>query len=133
MTLLEEIQAKCLPELIASRDYVAIANAVSEGRTCATSTAIGKGTILSVLGLTDGSAFLDVIDNVPEYRHVKSIITAGQFDVSLSISIEGIQAMVPTVITQAQADTLIGLAKVPDPVSNADVEVVMKNPDGSNK
>jgi hypothetical protein len=32
MTLLEEIQAKCSPELIASKDYAEIARVVSEGR-----------------------------------------------------------------------------------------------------
>lgn len=50
MTLLDEITAKCSPELIASGNTVAIAAAVSAGRTKPVKTAIGAGTIMSVLG-----------------------------------------------------------------------------------
>ena len=51
MTLLDEITAKCSPALIASRDFDAIALAVSAGRTKANTREIGNGTILEVLGL----------------------------------------------------------------------------------
>ena len=121
------------PALVAARDYAAIAAALSVGRVKANPTAIGKGTIIGVLGMATGNAFLDVIDNVADYRHVKDIIQNAAFDVSLTVSKAGIDAMVPAVLTQAQADALKALGEVPDPVTAADVEVAMKNPDGSNK
>ena len=121
------------PELLASRDYQAIADALSVGRTKSQPTAIGKGTIIGVLGMTVGNAFLDVIDNVPDYRHIKDVILAGVFDVSLEASKFGIDAMVPAVITQEQADALKALGAVPDPVTAAQVEVAMKNDDGTDK
>ena len=117
MSLLAEITLKCTPELIASRDHQAIAEAVSVGRTRPQTTAIGKGTIIGVLGMTAGNAFLDVIDGHPDYRHVKDIIRAGVFDVSLHVSQYGIDAMVPAVLTQAEADALKALGRAPDPVS----------------
>lgn len=133
MTLLAEIQAKCTPELIASHDYQAIADVVNAGRFRAATTAIGKGTILGVLGLAAGNAFLDVIDTVPDLRHVKDVIKSSNFDVSLQVSQDGIDAMVPTVLTQMEADALKALGKTADPVSAADAELALKNPDGSCK
>lgn len=61
-TLLDEIQAKCPPELIADRQYRAIAALVSTGRTRAVETAVGNGTIIEVLGLETANNFLDAID-----------------------------------------------------------------------
>lgn len=121
------------PALLASRDYQAIADALSAGRTKSQPTAIGKGTIIGVLGMAVGNAFLDVIDNVPDYRHIKDVIRAGVFDVSLEASKFGIDAMVPGVLTQAEADALKALGAVPDPVTAAQVEVAMKNDDGTDK
>ena len=121
------------PALGASRDYTAIAAALSAGRTKPQATSIGKGTIIGVLGMAVGNAFLDVIDNVPDYRHIKDVIRAGVFDVSLEASKLGIDAMVPAVLTQAEADALKALGEVPDPVTAAQVEVAMKNDDGTDK
>ena len=67
MTLLAEIQAKCDAALLASRDFEAIAAAVSAGRTKPNSKEIGNGTILEVLGLTTGNALLDVINTAPDF------------------------------------------------------------------
>ena len=121
------------PALIASRDYQAIADVLSAGRTKPQTTAIGKGTIIGVLGMAVGNAFLDVIDNVPDYRHIKDVIRAGVFDVSLDASKFGIDAMVPGVLTQAEANALKALGAAPDPVTAAQVEVAMKNDDGTDK
>lgn len=128
MTLLQEIQTKCSPELIASRDHGAIAAAVSEGRTRATPTAIGKGTILGVLDLAAGNAFLDVIDTVPDFRHVKDVIKSSNFDVSLQVSQDGIDAMVPAVLTQVEADALKALGKAPNPITEFDVRCALYDP-----
>ena len=121
------------PALLAAGDYQAIADTVNSGRTKPQSTAIGKGTIIGVLGLAAGNAFLDVIDNVPDYRHVKDIIRDGAFDVSLPVSQYGIDAMVPAVLMQEEADALKALGTVPDPVTAAECEVAMKNDDGTDK
>ena len=132
MTLYAEIQSLS-PALVASKDYQALADALSAGRTKPQATAIGKGTIIGVLDMTVGNAFLDVIDNVPDYRHIKDVIRAGVFDVSLEASKFGIDAMVPAVLTQAEADALKALGTMPDPVTAAQVEVAMKNDDGTDK
>lgn len=131
MTLLAEIQAKCTPEIIASHDYQAIADVVNAGRFRAAPTAIGKGTILGVLGLSAGNAFLDVIDTVPDFRHVKDVIKSSNFDVSLQVSQDGIDAMVPAVLTQIEADALKALGKVPDPVSIHELTCAAQNDDGT--
>ena len=124
MSLYTQIQALD-PALVASGDYQAIADALNSGRTKPQSTAIGKGTIIGVLGMAAGNAFLDVIDNEPNYRHVKDIIRDGAFDVSLPVSQGGIDAMVPAVLTQEQADSLKALGTVPDTVTAAQVASVM--------
>lgn len=131
MTLLEEIQLKCTSELLASRDHQAIANAVNVGRTRTTATEIGKGTILETIGLTAGNAFLDVIDNLAELRHVKALWAEGRLLVSSPLVVSTIQSFVPTVLTQAQADALLILGVEPDPVSAAQVEVAMKDANGA--
>lgn len=111
MTLLEEIQQKCTPEEIAAGDFHLLATKVSAGRTIPKKTSLGEGTILEVLGITAGNAFLDVIDTVPDYRHVKKIVARGDFDMSTSVSQAGVQALVPSVLTQEQADALMNLGK----------------------
>lgn len=121
MTLLEEIQAACTPEEIASAEHGLIADKVSVGRTRAQRTNIGEGTILDVLGLTTGNSFLDVINSVPDFRHVKKIIGRGDFDMSTATSVAGVQALVPGVLTQPEADALIALGRVPAPVSVQEV------------
>ena len=125
MALLEEIQLKCDAALIASRDYQTIADAVNVGRVRANPTAIGKGTIIGVLGMAAGNAFLDVIDTAADYRHVKDIIKASLFDVSLPVSQYGIDAMVPAVLTQIEANALKALGQVPDPVSASRIATAM--------
>ena len=124
MSLYTQIQALD-PALVASGDYQAIADALNSGRTKPQSTAIGKGTIIGVLGMAAGNAFLDVIDNEPNYRHIKDIIKNESFDVSLPVSQGGIDAMVPAVLTQEQADALKALGTVPDTVTAAQVASVM--------
>ena len=111
MTLLEEIQQKCTPEEIAAGDFHLLATKVSAGRTIPKKTSLGEGTILEVLGITAGNAFLDVIDTVPDYRHVRKIVARGDFDMSTSVSQAGVQALVPSVLTQEQADALMNLGK----------------------
>lgn len=126
MTLLEEIQLKCSPELIASKEHGAIASIVSLGRTKSKHTKIGEGAILSTLGITTGNTFLDIINNEPSYRYVKKIVSRGDFDLGDPISQGGIQALVPAILTQMQADALLALATEPAPVSVQEVVLAME-------
>lgn len=126
MNLFEEIQAKC-PELIASKDYAGIVAAVNVNRTRSSGKEIGKGTILETIGLTAGNAFLDVIDTVNDFRHVKGLIAEGRLIVSSPLVMGTIQSFVPAILTQEEADALLTLAKVDDHVNVAQVAQAIEN------
>ena len=125
-TLLSEITAKCQPELIAAKEHGQIAALVSAGRTKPSGLQVGKGTILETIGLTAGNAFLDVIDTVPDFRHVKGLIAEGRLIISSPLVTSTIAAFVPSVLTQAQADALLALAVVPAPVSVQEIITAME-------
>ena len=118
MTLLEQIQKTFTPEQIAEGNFHTIVAGINVGYTVPKPTTIGAGAILDTLGLAAGNAFLDVIDNAPEYRHVKKIIDRGEFDMSKPLSQAGVQAMVGAgVLTQPQADALKALGTTPATVT----------------
>lgn len=131
MTLLEQIQTACTPDQIGSRNDVLITDLVNAWRTAngvtrKQPTAIGKGSIIAALGMDSGNAFLDVVYSQPAYRHIKDVITAGAFDVTLDVSAAGISAMVAqSVITQTEADALLALGQVDDPVAVDDVSLTL--------
>lgn len=116
MSLLTEITAKCDPALIASRDYDAIAAAVNVGRKKQSGREIGNGTILEVLGLTAGNALLDVVYNAPDFRYVKPLIEQGRLIIGSPLVQATVQSLVPSVLTQPQADLLCALGFEPDHV-----------------
>lgn len=116
MSLIAEIQAKCDPALIASRDFDAIAAAVNIGRTKPSHREIGNGTVLEVLGLSAGNALLDVINTAPDFRHVKPLVEQGRLIVSSPLVQATVQSLVPSVLTQQQADSLCALGFEPDHV-----------------
>ena len=121
MTLLTQIKALD-PVLVASRDTQAIADALSVGRTKPSTREIGNGTILETLGLTAGNALLDAINNAPDFRHVKPLVEQGRLIVGSPLVAVALAGMVAgKVITQADADKLLAIASVPDPVSEFDV------------
>lgn len=118
MTLLEEIQAKCGPALLASRDFDAIAAFVSAGRTKPSTREIGNGTILEVLGLETGNALLDVVNTAQDFRYVKPLVEQGRLTVGSALVQATVQSLVPMgVLTQPQADALCALGFDPDPVT----------------
>lgn len=125
-TLLDEIRAKCPPELIAAKEHGQIAALVSAGRTKPSGLQVGKGTILETIGLAAGNAFLDVIDNQPDFRHVKGLIAEGRLIISSPLVMGTIGSFVPAVLTQAQANALLALATVPAPVSVQEVQAAME-------
>lgn len=104
-----------------NRDDGAIAAALSVGRTKIVPTEIGKGRILATLGLTVGNSLLDVIDTAPDFRHVKQLVENGWLDIGSDLARASVDALVPTVLTQTEADVLKALAEVPDVVTPQDV------------
>lgn len=127
MGLLSEIEAKCSAEMIASRDYDAIAAAVNVGRVKPSTREIGNGTILEVLGLQAGNALLDVINTVPDFRHVRPLVEQGRLAIASPLVQATVQSMVPSVLTQAQADALCALGVDPDPVTARQVAEAIRN------
>lgn len=126
MMLIDEITAKCSPELIASKEHGEIARIVSIGRTKPSTREIGNGTILETIGLEHGNAFLDVIYSAPHFRHVKPLLEQGRLIVGSPMVTATVQGMVPAVIPQAAADLLLALTVEPAPVSVGEVIQAME-------
>lgn len=124
MVSLAYLKANVPAEILATKDPETIATA-APGIVVQKTTAFGKGHVLSVLGMDAGNTFLDVIDTDPAYRHVKDILARESFDMGLDVSKAGVQAMVPTIITQDQADLLIALGEDVVPVSEYDVRCAL--------
>lgn len=131
MTLLTEIQTKCDPTVLASRDFDAIAASVSVGRKKQNTREIGNGTILEVLGLAAGSALLDVINTVPDFRYVKPLVDQGRLMVGSPLVQVKIQSLVPSVLTQPQADDLCALGFDADPITVSQVTQALVSDDGT--
>lgn len=138
MTLLDEIKAKCSPELLASRDSDAIAAAVNIGRV-----RVGYASRES---FAMWAAKHDVRAKIEDHANnpaspLRSIALA-LLDVLRSPT-EGIDFSAPDnqvmlgawvasgEITQAQADELYALAGRPDPVTEFDVRRAIWADDGS--
>lgn len=132
MTLLTEIQTKCDPTVLASRDFDAIAASVSVGRKKQNTREIGNGTILEVLGLAAGNALLDVINTVPDFRYVKPLVEQGRLMVGSSLVQATVQSLVPMgVLTQPQADALCALGFDADPITVSQVTQALVSDDGT--
>lgn len=127
MSLLDEIQAKCPPELIAAKEHGQIAALVSAGRTRPSAREIGNGTILETIGLQYGNAMLDVIYNDANFRHVKPLLEQGRLIVGSPLVVQTINGMVAGgVIPSAAGDALLALTVEPAPVSVQEVIEVME-------
>lgn len=122
MTLLDEIQAACSPELIESREHGAIAAAVSVGRTRSSMTEIGNGSILETIGLSSGTALLDAIHATAAMKYVLPLLDQGRLKIGSALVQNTIDMFVAaTVITSEQGEALKALGKEPAPVSVAEV------------
>lgn len=124
MSLNTELQA-LPPELRATRDEVQIAAAFNVGRTRSNTREIGSGTILETIGMAAGNALLDVINTVPDFRHVKPLVEQGRLVVGSPLVQATVQSLVPTVLTQPQADILCALGKEPNPVDLTELRRAM--------
>ena len=125
MTLLAEIQAKCSPELLASRDFDAIAAAVSAGRVKLTQKLGGIGTVLETLGPADGAALLDALEaqaaSVPALKWAFILINRGELDFGSPAT----RAMIDTLELGPAGAALKAVAEVPDPVTAIRVATAM--------
>lgn len=131
MSLLDEIKAKCPPDVLATRNDAAIAAAVSKSRTKPSTKEIGNGTILETIGLQYGNAMLDVIYNDANFRHVKPLLEQGRLIVGSPLVVATIQGMAADgVIPAAARDALLALTVEPDPVSDLDVRRALWSDDG---
>lgn len=155
MSLLQEISDKCSPELIASRDDVAIAAAVSEGRT--RSDGITKFSSLGIserfpsIGGLPGPLAAELVFQKLEGFAAASIAgtdTAGRLlggaivrqmkhleGSGMAIGSPAVAAMLAQIVasgglTQEEMDGLVGIAAVPDPVSVSDVSDTLNDAQG---
>ena len=136
MTLLDEIKAKCPPELLASRDADAIAAAVNVGRTRIAPRLGGIGAVMETLGAVDGPLVLDALDSLkatlPAVRWGWVLLERGELDFGSTVTRQMIDGLVMGgVMTEAQGLTIKALADQPDPVTEFDVRQATWADDGS--
>lgn len=131
MSLIDEIQAKCPPELIAAKEHGQIAELVSQGRTRLNTTLIGFGTIIDALGLVDGPAALDTLDALrvssPAIKWAWTLLEQGRLDIALDSTRQQVVSLQAAgVLTAEQRDKLLALAIIPAPVSVTEVIEAMR-------
>lgn len=131
MNLLEEIKAKCSPELLASLEHGAIAAAVSDGRTSVVSRLGGIGAVLETLGVVDGPAVLDALDSLrssnPAVRWGWVLLERAELDFGSPVTRQLIDSLAASgVMTAEQAEKLKSLAVVPAPVGVQEVVAAME-------
>lgn len=135
MTLLDEIKAKCSPELLASRDSDAIAALVSVGRTSIVPSLGGIGAVMETLGAVDGPVVLDALDSLkatlPAVKWGWVLLERGELDFGSVVTRQLIDGLVMGgVMTEAQGLAIKSLAEQPDPVSEFDVRKAIWADDG---
>lgn len=125
MTLLAEIQSKCSPGLIASRDHQAIADAVNVGRTKIVPKLGGIGLIMETLGPTDGAALLDQLDALSATNSAVKwafvLINRGELDFGSAAT----RAMIDLLVQSPAKEALLSVAVVDDHVTAARVASAM--------
>ena len=119
--------------LVASGDYQAIADALNVGRSKIAPKLGGIGLVLETLGPVDGAALLDALEaqaaTVPALKWAFTLVNRGELDFGSAAT----RAMITTLIPSPAKEALLAVAEVPDVVTAAQVEVCMKNDDGSAK
>jgi hypothetical protein len=104
---------------------------VNVGRTRPSDTEIGNGTILEVLGLVLGNQVLDVVKATPDYKYVIPLLEQGRLKIGSTVAQSAVQAFVPAILTQAQADSVKSLGTTPNPISEFDVRCALYAADGT--
>ena len=127
MTLLEELQAKCSAQLLASRDHDAIAATVNVGRTKVQTTLGGIGTVLETLGPIDGAALLDSLEAMAATNSAVKwafvLINRGELDFGSAAT----RAMIDMLVPGAAGDALKAVAEKPDPLSASRIANILNN------
>ena len=117
-------------------DTVALAAALSRGRTKLAPRYVGIGTVLSVLGLGVGNAFLDFVQATPAFRHVWPLLVSAHLSVDDPLvgtslrSLVGVTLAPGIVFEAAHVEALLAIARVPDPVDEYSVRVALFADDG---
>jgi len=132
MTLRDEILSRpdCA-DALARRDCGELAALLSVGRTKVIDYSIGYGTVLEVLGAEAGSAFLDGLTAVAAssspVKWALKLLDRGELNIGAAATQSQLDALAAaSVMPQAVADALKGLAIVPDPYSIQDVILAME-------
>lgn len=116
-------------------DTVAVASALSEGRTRLKSTEIGVGMILATLA-PDGGTFLDDLNAVGQTDRnvywVMDLLRQGRFDIGMTAS-RAMMQQLAVVYPQLAAgfEQLLPLGEESDVVSEYDVRCAIFNADGT--
>jgi hypothetical protein len=125
MTLLEEIQALCTPEELASPNCHTIAAALNVGRVKSVSKVGGVGTIMDTLGAENGAALLDNLEvmaaTVPAVKWAFVMINAGTLDFGL----DSTRAMITALVPSPAKEALLAMSEVPDPVTWEQVQTAL--------
>ena len=135
MTLLDEIKAKCSPELLASRDYDLIAQTVSAGRKTVVKSLHGIGSIIEILGLEDGPSVLNSLEQLkPANQAVKwgwILLEKGELDFGSDTTRLMIDSLtVSSVLTAEQSNLLKSLAERDNPVSEFEIRKALWSDEG---
>lgn len=131
MTLLEEIQAKCSPELVKSGQHGEIAELISRGRTRVDTRLGGIGVVMETLGPESGPALLDALEQLKVTNSAVKwgwyLIERGELDFGSPVT-RGMIDMLEAeqVISAEAAAALRNIAVVPDPVSVQAVVAAME-------
>jgi len=120
--LLDEIRERVPAQVRATRDSVAIAAAVSDGRTRPTHREIGNGLVIETVGLDVGNTILDAVADSQDMRHVRPLLEQGRLSSSSHLVAHWLRGLAEAgAIPVESAEALIGLGREPAPVTEEDV------------
>lgn len=73
---------------------------------------VGNGQVLEALGMERGNAFLDIIGNVPDFRHVKPLLDLGTLNIRSPLVAGALaQFVAQGALTQAEAAKLLAIGQ----------------------
>lgn len=121
MSLRDDILAAGFDLTPLNRNDGTIAAALSVGRTRIIKTEIGKGSIISCLGLEVANDFLDAVDSLPDFRHAKYLLLTDKLDIGNTLTRSIVDSLVPGLLTSEQAEALKALAEISDPIASHEV------------
>ena len=79
---------------------------------------VGKGQVLEALGIERGNAFLDIIDTVPTFRHVKTLLELGTLNIRSTLVAGALSQFVTQgALSAAEAATLLAIGADPAPAA----------------